>query len=70
MYQVYLMEFPYKKRRSSIEPNPKLRIVTFDEVAEGRFWGCELVLNKRYPITMLPEYVEEMLAQRRAIRLL
>lgn len=70
MYQVYLMEFPYKKSRSSIEPNPKQRIITFDEVTEGRFWGCELVLNKRYPITMPTEQVEDMLSQGRAIRLI
>ena len=70
MYQVYLMEFPYKKNQSSIEPNPKQRIITFDEVTEGRFWGYELVLNKKYLITMLPEHVEDMLAQGRAVRLI
>ena len=70
MYQVYLMEFPYKKSQSSIEPNPKQRIVVFDEVAEGRFWGYELALDKWCMITMLPEHVNDMLAQERAIRLL
>ena len=64
------MEFPYKKSQSSIEPNPKQGIVIFDEVAEGRFWGYELVLGKKHLITMLPEHVEDMLAQGRAVRLI
>ena len=70
MYQVYLMEFPYKKSRSTIEPNPKQRIITFDELTEGRFWGYELVLGKKHLITMLPEHVNDMLAQGRAVRLI
>ena len=69
MYQVYLMEFPYKKSHS-FEPNPKQRIITFDEVTEGRFWGYELVLNKKHLITMLPEHVKDMLVQGRAVRLI
>ena len=69
MYQVYLMEFLYKKSHA-LEPNPKQRIITFDEVAEGRFWGYELVFGKKHLITMLPEHVNDMLAQGRAVRLI
>ena len=70
MYQVYLMEFPYKKSRSSIEPNPKQRIITLNELTEGRFWGYELVLNKQHLITVSTEKVKDMLVQGRGVRLI
>ena len=64
------MDFPHKKSRSSIEINPKQRIIIFDEFAEGRFWGYELIFNKRYLITMTPEDVEDRLTQKLAVRLI
>ena len=63
MYQVYLMEFPYRREHKQV-------IVVFDEFSQNRYMGSELVNDKSYICWMSAEHVEDMLAQRRAVRLI
>lgn len=69
MYQAYLMEFPYKQHKG-LEPNPKQRVITFDELNNGRYWGYEFALDKWCVCTMSVNQVNDMLSQGSAVRLI